>query len=279
MGFMNSVCTKIMEMTPKQKMVYCMDNHTRFVRTKNENEVKELKANNKQQEEIAHIKNTYANLVKKAKSKQKIIDKMEAAGLIGKVETQRPLCFNFENASKLPPPILAFNDVAFSYSDKKEDYLYQNLSFGVDMDSRIAILRANGTGKSTLLNLIMGLLQPCSGTISKQTSLKLAKYSEKYTDKDVMAWRAQLAPFGLKGEHQTSPIRRLSGGLRNRVVFAQLAMEHPHLLLLGEPTSHLGMTSIDALARISKSTKQASSSSRTTSVRTASLPYTTLNTY
>lgn len=75
---------------------------------------------------------TYANLVKQAKSKQKIIDKMEAAGLIEKIEMVRPLRFNFEDVSKLPPPILAFNEVAFSYSGKPEDYLYKNLSFGIE---------------------------------------------------------------------------------------------------------------------------------------------------
>lgn len=75
---------------------------------------------------------TYANLVKQAKSKQKIIDKMEAAGLIEKIETPRPLRFNFEDISKLPPPIIAFDSVAFSYSGKKEDYLYENLSFGIE---------------------------------------------------------------------------------------------------------------------------------------------------
>lgn len=75
---------------------------------------------------------TYANLVKQAKSKQKIIDKMEAAGLIEKIEMVKPLRFNFEDVSKLPPPILAFNEVAFAYSGKSEDYLYKNLSFGIE---------------------------------------------------------------------------------------------------------------------------------------------------
>lgn len=75
---------------------------------------------------------TYANLVRQAKSKQKIIDKMEAAGLIEKVEQPRQLRFNFEDVNKLPPPIIAFDNVAFSYSGKKEDYLYQNLSFGIE---------------------------------------------------------------------------------------------------------------------------------------------------
>ena len=57
---------------------------------------------------------------------------MEAAGLIEKIETPRPLNFRFEDIRKLPPPIIAFDQVAFSYSGKKEDYLYQGLSFGIE---------------------------------------------------------------------------------------------------------------------------------------------------
>ncbi|KZT18314.1 P-loop containing nucleoside triphosphate hydrolase protein [Neolentinus lepideus HHB14362 ss-1] len=278
--FMDSVCTNIMDLTMKKKLVYYGGNYSTYVRTKAENEVNQMKAYQKQQEEIAHIKKfiasagTYANLVRQAKSKQKIIDKMEAAGLIEKIETPRPLNFQFEDIRKLPPPIIAFSDVAFSYSGKKDEYLYEHLSFGIDMDSRVAILGANGAGKSTLLHLVMGVLQPSEGSVSRHSSLKLAKYSqhsadqlpydkspieyfqslfsEKYPDKDVQAWRQQLGRFGLSGPHQTSPISHLSDGLRNRVVFAQLAMEHPHILLLDEPTNHLDMGSIDALARAIK---------------------------
>ncbi|KAL5483348.1 ARB1 [Sanghuangporus weigelae] len=278
--FMDNVCTNIMDLTPKKELVYYTGNYTTYVKTKTENEVNQMKAYHKQQEEIAHIKKfiasagTYANLVKQAKSKQKIIDKMEAAGLVEKVEIPRPLRFNFEDVRRLPPPIIAFTDVAFSYSGKKEDYLYEKLSFGIDMDSRVAILGANGAGKSTLLNLITGALQPTEGTVSKHVNLKLAKYSqhsadqlpydktpieyfetlykEKYPEKDVMSWRAQLGRFGVSGSHQTSLIKQLSDGLRNRVVFSQLAMEHPHILLLDEPTNHLDMMSIDALARAIK---------------------------
>ncbi|KAG1837500.1 P-loop containing nucleoside triphosphate hydrolase protein [Suillus subalutaceus] len=274
--FMDSVCTNVMDLTMSKKLVYYTGNYTTYVRTKQENEVNQMKAYHKQQEEIAHIKKfiasagTYANLVKQAKSKQKIIDKMEAAGLVEKVETPRPLRFHFEDIRKLPPPIIAFDEVAFSYSGKPEDYLYKKLSFGIDMDSRVAILGANGAGKSTLLNLVTGVLQPSQGTVSKHAALKLAKYSqhsadqlpydkspieyfqslfyEKYPEKDAMAWRQQLGRFGLSGAHQTSVISNLSDGLRNRVVFAQLAMEHPHILLLDEPTNHLDMASIDALA-------------------------------
>ena len=71
---------------------------------------------------------------------------MEAAGLIEKIEAPKPLRFNFEDIAKLPPPILAFNDVAFSYSGKKEDYLYQSLSFGVEFVNPLRL---------SLMNLIL----------------------------------------------------------------------------------------------------------------------------
>ncbi|WFC94956.1 ABC transporter ATP-binding protein arb1 [Malassezia brasiliensis] len=274
--FMDNVCTNILDLTIQKQFITYGGNYSTYVRTKSENEVNQMKAYHKQQEEIAHIKKfiasagTYANLVKQAKSKQKIIDKMEAAGLIEPVVQPKQLRFNFEDVRKLPPPIIAFNDVGFSYSGKKEDFLYQDLSFGIDMDSRVAIVGQNGTGKSTLLNLITGALMPVEGSVQRHAGLKLGKYSqhsadqlpydkspieymeimnkEKFPDKDVQFWRGQLGRFGLSGQHQTAPIRTLSDGLRNRVVFAQLAMENPHILLLDEPTNHLDMGSIDALA-------------------------------
>ena len=151
---MDSVCTNIMDLTLEKQLTYYGGNYSTYVRTKSENEVNQMKAYAKQQDEIQHIKKfiasagTYANLVKQAKSKQKIIDKMEAAGLIKEVAKPRVLSFKFEDVSKLPPPIIAFSDVAFAYSGKKVDYLYKDLSFGIDMDSRIAIVGDNGSVRS-----------------------------------------------------------------------------------------------------------------------------------
>lgn len=71
-------------------------------------------------------------MVKQAKSKQKIIDKMEAAGFIEKVMEPKALFFNFEEVRKLPPPIIAFSDVAFAYSGKMSDALYKDLSVGIE---------------------------------------------------------------------------------------------------------------------------------------------------
>ena len=136
-------------------------NFDNYVKTRKENEVNQQKKHEKEQEDIKHLKEfinscgTYSNLVKQAQSKQKIIDKMMEAGLTPKVEPDPKFRFKFPNSQKLPPPVLAFQDVSFAYSGKKEDYLYQNLEFGVDCDSRIALVGPNGAGKSTLLKLML----------------------------------------------------------------------------------------------------------------------------
>jgi ATP-binding cassette subfamily F protein 2 len=100
-------------------------------------------------------------LVRQAKSKQKIIDKMEAAGLIEKIEVPKVLNFRFEDVDRLPPPILAVNEVAFSYSGKKEDYLYRNLSFGIEYVYLVAELCLQLTPYQHGLSYCAGRCQRC----------------------------------------------------------------------------------------------------------------------
>lgn len=192
----------------------------------------------KQQDEIIHIKKfiasagTYANLVRQAKSRQKILDKMEADGFIKPVERESTFTFRFADVDKLPPPVLSFDQVTFSYSGKTVDDLYQNLDLGVDMDSRIALVGPNGVGKSTLLKIMTGKLSPTAGSVSRHTHLKLGVYSQhsaeqldltksaldfvrdKYSDRsqDYQYWRQQLGKYGLSGESQTALIGTLSEG-------------------------------------------------------------------
>ncbi|PSS22586.1 hypothetical protein M430DRAFT_137970 [Amorphotheca resinae ATCC 22711] len=273
MDFLNGVCTNMIDMR-QRKLTYYGGNYDSYSKTRTEQETNQMKAYQKQQDEIVHIKKfiasagTYANLVRQAKSRQKILDKMEADGFIQKVEPDRVFTFRFADVEKLPPPVLSFDDVTFSYSGKPEDDLYRHLDLGVDMDSRTALVGPNGVGKSTLLRLMTGKLSPTSGQVSRHTHLKMGVYSQhsseqldltksaldfvrdKYADKsqDYQYWRQQLGKYGLSGEAQTALMGTLSEGQKSRIVFALLAIDGPNMLLLDEPTNGLDIPTIDSLA-------------------------------
>lgn len=149
--FLNGVCSNMIDMRQK-KLLYYGGNYDTYHKTRSEQEVNQMKAYHKQQDEIKHIKafiasaGTYANLVRQAKSRQKILDKMEADGFIQPVTSDKVFSFKFADVEKLPPPVLSFDDVSFGYSGKKVDNLYEGLDLGVDMDSRVALVGPNGVG-------------------------------------------------------------------------------------------------------------------------------------
>ncbi|KAJ3406100.1 ABC transporter ATP-binding protein arb1 [Chytriomyces hyalinus] len=273
--FLNNVCTNIVEFTHKQKLAYYGGNYDTYVKTKQELEVNQMKAYEKQQAEIKDIKQfiascgTYANLVRQAKSRQKILDKMIEAGLIEKVVKDTNFKFFFNCAGKLPPPVLSFTEVDFSYSgNMNENPIYKKLNFSVDTDSRIALLGPNGAGKSTLLKLMLNKLTETRGTIQRHSHLKLATYSQHSADQldlemsaidhlrkefpdqpqDITHWRSQIGRFGLTGNSQLCPIGQLSDGQRARIVFCQLALSAPNVILFDEPTNALDIETIDSLA-------------------------------
>merc|ERR1740129_147975 len=235
--FMNGVCTEIMQLTVDNKLVYWGGNYDSYVKTRAELEVNQLKAFEKEQGDIKHLEEfirscgTYSNLRKQAESKQKIIDKMKEKGLTEKPKGDPKYEFRFPDAENLPPPVLAFDNMSFSYSGEKQDYLYTKTSFGIDLDSRIALVGPNGAGKSTLLKLMRGDLEPTEGDVKRHNHLRIGSYNqhsaevlpddktplefmqEKYADGvtttegikklEVDQWRAKLGKYGVTGELQT----------------------------------------------------------------------------
>jgi len=273
--FLNGVCTNIIDITPMKTLLGYSGNYDMYVKTKKENEVNQMKRYKKEQDDISHLKNfisscgTYSNLVKQAKSKQKILDKMYAAGLTDKVMEPPSFSFEFSECEKLQPPIMTFHDVAFSYSGEKKDYLYKHLAFGVDQDSRIALVGPNGAGKSTLLKLMSSKLSATEGMIKRHLHLNIGTYNQHSNDqldptktvldfvreyfqgrikKEEEDWRKHIGRYGISGKDQKTKIGLLSDGIKSRIVFAMLAGDKPNFLLLDEPTNHLDMHCIDALA-------------------------------
>lgn len=274
--FLNGVCTHMIWLT-QNKLTYYTGNYDTFRKTVAENEVVQMKKYQKEQDDIKHIKEfiascgTYANLVRQAKSKQKILDKMEEAGLTKPVQRERTFQFSFPDCDKLPPPVLPFIQVSFAYSGKPEDYLYQDLEFGIDCDSRVALVGPNGAGKSTLLKLMTGDLTPTKGTVTRHAHLSIGRYHQHSVDqldptktvldffkatypngptfkREEEEWRAYVGRYGITGRLQTTKIGMLSEGQKSRIVFAMMCMKNHNLLLLDEPTNHLDIEAIDSLA-------------------------------
>ncbi|KAJ3688289.1 hypothetical protein LUZ61_017453 [Rhynchospora tenuis] len=177
--------------------------------------------------------------------------------------------FHFPEPTELTPPLLQLIEVGFSYPNRP-DFKLQNVDVGIDMGTRVAIVGPNGAGKSTLLNLLAGDLQPTEGEVRRSQKLRIGRYSQHFVDLLTMeespvqyllrlhpdqegssqeeTVRAKLGKFGLPSHNHLTPIAKLSGGQKARVVFTSISMSKPHILLLDEPTNHLDMQSIDALA-------------------------------
>ncbi|XP_003403104.1 ATP-binding cassette sub-family F member 2 isoform X2 [Bombus vosnesenskii] len=270
--FLNGICTNIIHVNKKQ-LKYYGGNYEAFVKTRMELLENQVKQYNWEQDQIAHMKNYIARfghgsakLARQAQSKEKTLAKMVAQGLTEKVVNDKVLNFYFPSCGTIPPPVIMVQNVSFRYNEDSP-WIYKNLEFGIDLDTRIALVGPNGAGKSTLLKLLYGDLVPTSGMIRKNSHLRIGRYHQHLHElldldmspldymmkafpdvKEREEMRKIIGRYGLTGRQQVCPIRQLSDGQRCRVVFAWLAWQVPHLLLLDEPTNHLDMETIDALA-------------------------------
>lgn len=191
---------------------------------------------------------------------------MVAGGLTEKVVADKTVQFYFPSCGTVPPPVIMVQNVWFRYKPD-QPYIYKNLEFGIDLDTRVALVGPNGAGKSTLLKLLCNELVPTDGLIRTNSHLRIARYHQHLHEqldlnlsalefmmksfpeiKEKEEMRKIIGRYGLTGKQQICPIKQLSDGQRCRVVFSWLAFQAPHLLLLDEPTNHLDIETIDALA-------------------------------
>ncbi|XP_003380959.1 putative ABC transporter, ATP-binding protein [Trichinella spiralis] len=176
--------------------------------------------------------------------------------------------FRFPDPPALNPPILGAHDVSFGFPGRP--ILFENVNFGIDLSSRIAIVGPNGVGKSTFLKLLLGDLEPTRGEIRKNHRLRIGRFDQHSSehlnnDESPVEYlrrlfnlsyqdaRKNLGVVGLASHAHTIQIQNLSGGQKSRVALAELSLSAPDVLILvkiivDEPTNNLDIESIDALA-------------------------------
>lgn len=200
-----------------------------------------------------------ATKAKQAQSRLKQLEKMaDLPDLPGKIESH----FEFPKPTKLAPPLITLDGVCVGYGDKE---VLKNLSFSIGAHDRIALMGANGNGKSTLAKLLVGRLEPMAGNIRRSSQLSIGYFAQHQTEELPLSLtpllfmskllpeatetklRTHLARFGLTGERALTRIEYLSGGEKARLLFAQMTIHDPALLILDEPTNHLDIQGREAL--------------------------------
>jgi ATP-binding cassette subfamily F protein 2 len=272
--FMNNVCTNIvrLDMTYK-KLRYYSGNYDTYVQTRRDQDMVQWRQYEAEQRDIAEIKDFIARfghgtvkMVRQAQAREKLLQKKLEAGLTPKPEVDPEWDWSFPDAGQLPVPVCSIENVSFNYPGGQE--LYSKVDFGVDLQTRVALVGPNGAGKTTLIKLITGDLTPTKGSIKKNMHLKISRFTQHFEEKldltmtpldffkqklmpeePIEKIRPLLGRYGCTGDQQQQVMGQLSAGQKARIVFAIIAHEKPHLLLLDEPTNPLDMESIDALAR------------------------------
>ncbi|NP_001353370.1 ABC transporter F family member 4 [Solanum lycopersicum] len=264
--FLNSVVTDIIHLQ-NQKLSTFKGDYDTFERTREEqvkNQQKAFEANERTRAHMQTFIDKFRYNAKRASLVQSRIKALERIGRVDEVINDPDYKFEFPSPDDRPgAPIISFSDASFGYPGGP--ILFKNLNFGIDLDSRVAMVGPNGIGKSTILKLISGELQPTSGTVFRSAKVRIAVFSQHHVDGlDLSSnpllymmrcfpgvpeqkLRGHLGSFGITGNLALQPMYTLSGGQKSRVAFAKITFKKPHILLLDEPSNHLDLDAVEAL--------------------------------
>ena len=264
--FLNELVGSIVEIR-QSRLFRFRGNYDSYLEQREAHEQQLLAAYKHQEREIARLmefvnrfraKNTKAT---QAQSKLKQIDRME------KVEAPAndtaEIDFKFPQPQRSGQRVIKLQDLHFSYP---ENPVYRGLNFQAERGQRLVLVGPNGAGKSTLLKLLAGVLQPQGGERELGHNVKAGYYSQYRVDmlhleRTVLEEaldtpqrvteqfvRTLLGCFLFRGDDVFKRVSVLSGGEKSRLALVKLLLDPPNLLLMDEPTTHLDMSSIDALA-------------------------------
>ncbi len=264
--FLDRIVTRVVELEQGKAMAFS-GNYTAFSQKKAQVREAQVRAYQNQQQEIRHQEEVIAKLksfnreksIRRAESREKKLDKITL--LDRPVMEEDSMHMRLEPRMESGKDVLSVQELAKSFGPDK---LFEDLSFEVKRGERVALIGGNGTGKTTILKMINGLLPPDQGTCSLGSRVQIGYYdqehqvlhmektifeelSDAYPTLNNTEIRNVLAAFLFTGDDVFQKISSLSGGERGRVSLAKLMLSEANFLILDEPTNHLDIASREIL--------------------------------
>lgn len=264
--FLDRIVTKVVEVYLHQVHVY-EGNYTQYSRKKAQIREAMMKQYLNQQREIAHQEAVIEKLksfnreksIKRAESREKMLDKIE--------RLEKPVEENADMRITLEPNIVSGNDVLMVERLSKafpNQTLFSDISFEIKRGERVALIGNNGTGKTTMLKIITGLLEQDGGNVRFGSNVHIGYYDQEqqlldpektlfeeiqdaYANLTNTQVRNVLAAFLFTGDDVFKKVADISGGERGRLSLAKLMLSEANFLILDEPTNHLDMVSKEIL--------------------------------
>ena len=264
--FLDKIVSKVIDIKNAEVQMYS-GNYSYFSAKKQMLLDAKMKEYLNQQQEIKHQEAVITKLkqfnreksIKRAESRQKQLEKIDRVEApVTHIENMR---LSLDISKESGKDVLTVHDLSKSFDEK---HLFSNINFEIKRGERVAIIGDNGTGKTTLLKIINGLLSPDTGEVIYGSNVSIAYYdqehqvlhmdktlfdeiSDTYPEMNNTQIRNILAAFLFTGEDVFKKIGDLSGGERGRVSLVKLMLSKANFLLLDEPTNHLDILSKDVL--------------------------------
>ena len=264
--FLDKVVTKVIEIDAGQVRMYA-GNYSAYAEKKAQLRDAQYKAYLNQQREIKHQEAVIVKLksfnreksIKRAESREKMLNKIQRVDK--PIEVQSQMRLSLEPRVVSGNDVLTVEDLAKSFPQQK---LFSNISFQIKRGERVALIGNNGTGKTTMLKILNGLLDADAGSFSLGAKVQIGYYdqehhvlhaektifeeiSDTYPTLTETQIRNMLAAFLFTGDDVFKVISSLSGGERGRVSLAKLMLSEANFLILDEPTNHLDIASKEIL--------------------------------
>ena len=283
--FLNRVATDIIHLHSLTLQLY-KGNYEAFEKirvSRLKQQQKSFEAQQKQKEHVQKFIDRFRFNAKRASLVQSRIKMLKKMDVISAVIEDPSCSFSFPETGEVPNPLMDVKDCSFHYQNGPN--IFSDLNFVILNDSRIALVRncffflifslivlflkvgANGQGKSTLLKLLTGEVEPTDGYININNRANFGRFSQhhvenleldltcieffqkKYPGKKELEYRSFLGKFGVSGELALQQIKTLSGGQKSRLQFAIMSYSNPNILILDEPENHLDVETVDILAQ------------------------------